>query len=86
MRSDDERIQPALERGMREQESSTHCETFLPSMSGDFNTCSWSAYRRGGDGANLHYHNGSIRDSYAAAADSSYSGGYERDFHETDNA
>ncbi|KAG2265525.1 hypothetical protein Bca52824_072604 [Brassica carinata] len=65
---------------MREQESSTHCETFLPSMSGDFNTCSWSAYRRGGDGANLHYHNGSIRDSYAAAADSSYSGGYERDF------
>lgn len=56
---------------MREQESSTHCETFLPSMSDDFNTCSWSAYRRGGDGANLHYHNGSI---------SSYSGGYERDF------
>ncbi|XP_009103098.1 uncharacterized protein LOC103829193 [Brassica rapa] len=64
---------------MREQEWSTHCETFLPSMSEDFNTCSWSAYRRGGDGANLQYHNGSIRDSYPAA-DSSYSGGYERDF------
>ncbi|KAF8095749.1 hypothetical protein N665_0323s0015 [Sinapis alba] len=40
-------------------------------MSEDFNTCSWSAYRRG-DGANIQYHNG----SYAAAD----SGGYERDF------
>ncbi|KAL0800070.1 hypothetical protein Bca101_055245 [Brassica carinata] len=53
---------------MGEQES-RHCETFLPSMSEDFNTCSWSAY-----------HHGSIRASYVAT-DSSYSGGgYERDF------
>ncbi|CAH8390893.1 unnamed protein product [Eruca vesicaria subsp. sativa] len=54
---------------MREQEIS-HCGTFLPKMSEDFNTCSWSAY--------LH-DNGSMRASYVAA-DSSYSGGYERDF------